>query len=229
MAVKEVDSPQHYSIVEVPEAIEEVAGIRLFGRVIKSIIFTTDIALINNNNADAVMAVHPFTPQAAVNRKIIEIAKVPVFCGINGMHMSSKRLVKLSRDAEFSGAAGLIIGPDVEYEAAAKIKLAVDIPVIATVVSVKEDVERKFEAGADMLNVSGAEETCAIIENIRKNNPYVPIIATGGPTDDTLKETIACGADAITFTPPTNAEIFKKQMQAFRDSLNGMEEAVADE
>ena len=47
----------------------------------------------------------------------------------------------------------------------------------------------------------------------------IPIIATGGPTDDSIRETIDCGADAITYTPPTNAELFKKTMQLFRENL----------
>jgi len=44
----------------------------------------------------------------------------------------------------------------------------------------------------------------------------VPIIATGGPTPETIMETIEAGANAITYTPPTNAEIFKTLMNKYR-------------
>ena len=44
--------------------------------------------------------------------------------------------------------------------------------------------------------------------HIREQFPEVPIIATGGPTDDTIRATIEAGANAITYTPPTSAGLF---------------------
>ena len=44
----------------------------------------------------------------------------------------------------------------------------------------------------------------------------MPIIATGGPTRETILETIAAGANAITWTPPSNGDIFKDIMDAYR-------------
>lgn len=46
-------------IVRVPEIILEASGIKIFGKLIRSIIFTTDIAIIRNTNANAVIAVYP--------------------------------------------------------------------------------------------------------------------------------------------------------------------------
>ena len=40
----------------VPECIEECSGIRIFGRTIKSFVFSTDVATIASCNADAVIA-----------------------------------------------------------------------------------------------------------------------------------------------------------------------------
>ena len=48
--------------VEVPACIAECSGIRIFGRRIKSLVFSTDVAIIKNVNADAIIAVYPFTP-----------------------------------------------------------------------------------------------------------------------------------------------------------------------
>ena len=45
----------------VPECINECSGIRIFGRTIKSFVFSTDVATIASVNADAVIAVYPFT------------------------------------------------------------------------------------------------------------------------------------------------------------------------
>ena len=49
-------------IVKVPECIYDVSGINVNGKRIKSLVFSTDVAVIANCNADAVIAVYPFTP-----------------------------------------------------------------------------------------------------------------------------------------------------------------------
>ena len=54
------------------------------------------------------------------------------------------------------------------------------------------------------------------LDKIRKKYPDIPIMATGGPTDETIKATIAAGANAVTWTPPTNGEVFKDIMDAYR-------------
>ena len=56
------------------------------------------------------------------------------------------------------------------------------------------------------------------MRSIRERYPDVPIIATGGPTDESILETIQAGANAITWTPPTNGEIFRDSMSAYRDN-----------
>ena len=112
-----------------------------------------------------------------------------------------------------------MLNPVADNELVAKLKKRIDIPTVVTVVSEREDVERRIESGADILNVSGAENTCKIIEQIRNKCPYIPITATGGPTDETIRETIECGADAITYTPPSNAELFRMTMQVYREKL----------
>ena len=43
--------------IQVPRCISECSGIRIFGRRIKSLVFSTDVAIIKNINADAVIAV----------------------------------------------------------------------------------------------------------------------------------------------------------------------------
>ncbi len=71
-------------IVRVPQVIRQASGISIFGRKIRSIIFTTDIAIIRNTDADAVIAVYPFTPHPAITKSIIEAADIPVFSGVGG-------------------------------------------------------------------------------------------------------------------------------------------------
>ena len=50
------------SFLRVPEVIRQCSGINVFGKRIKSLVYTTDLAIIRNVNADAIWAVYPFTP-----------------------------------------------------------------------------------------------------------------------------------------------------------------------
>ena len=51
----------------------------------------------------------------------------------------------------------------------------------------------------------------------------MPIIATGGPTEETILETIRAGANAITYTPPSNGELFAQSMARYRRELDGQD------
>ena len=44
------------------------------------------------------------------------------------------------------------------------------------------------------------------------------MIATGGPTDESIRETIRAGANAISWTPPPTASLFKDSMAAYREN-----------
>ena len=96
------------------------------------------------------------------------------------------------------------------------IKETVEIPVVYTVVSEKVDLERKLATGLDFINVSGADRTPFIVSELRRRYPELPIIATGGPTEDTIRATIQAGANAITYSPPSNGQLFAKDMHRYR-------------
>lgn len=219
MQSKEYESKLRYMILTIPEVIGQAPGIKIFGRTLKSFLFATDTSLIKNTDADAVMAVYPFPPQPAINQAILQTASIPVMCSVGGGEVEDDRVLHMAMEAEWGGAFGAVLNPTADNELVAKLKKRIDIPTVVTVVSEKEDLERRIESGADILNVSGAENTCRIIEQIRNKYPYIPIIATGGPTDETIRETIECGADAITYTPPSNAELFRMTMQVYREKL----------
>ncbi len=203
--------------IMLPFCISECTGIRIFGKRIKSIAFSTDVAIIKNINADAVIAVYPFTPQAAISQAIINVSDVPVFVGVGGGLTGGKRSVRLALQAEHQGAYGVVVNAPIADEVIRSIKETVDIPVIATVVSEHADIRGRLKAGADFLNVSGAAQTPRMVAKIRESFPDVPIIATGGPTTDSILATIRAGANAITYTPPTNGELFARTMQKYRE------------
>lgn len=204
-------------LVEVPSIIKNCSGIEIFGKRIKSLLFTTDVALIRNSNADAIIAVYPFTPQPLITQALVMAADVPVFCGVGGGITQGKRVVNLAMDAEFKGAMGVVVNAPTSNEIINKIRSTIDIPVVVTVVSEDEDIAKRIEAGATILNVSGGKNTAKIVRKIRREFPDFPIIATGGPSDKSIKETIEAGANSITFSPPSSASIMGEIMEKYRE------------
>lgn len=216
MEVPEIMTDLRRDIIKVPPIIRECSGIKIFGRRIKSIVYSTDIAIIRNIDADAVIAVYPFTPHPTITRAITEAADIPVFSGVGGGLTQGKRSVQMSIFAESQGAIGVVVNAPTPKETIQDIAEVVDIPVIGTITSLYTDVAERIEAGVSILNVSGGRETAAIVRDIRKAYPKIPIIATGGPTESAILETIQAGANAITFTPPSNGELFSKKMDHYR-------------
>ncbi len=200
-------------IVRVPECIYDVSGIVVNGRRIKSLVFSTDVAVIANCNADAVIAVYPFTPTLQITKSIIEVSQKPVFAGVGGGTTSGPRVSKIALDAELNGATAVVLN------APTKTKFVQELAeiIVLTIVSLDEPLEeRMLHSGASIVNVSGGKKTVEIVKALRKIDKYFPIIATGGPNDDTIREVILAGANAITYTPPTNGEIFKEMMERYR-------------
>ena len=204
-------------IVKVPKVIREASGIQIFGKQIRSIIFTTDIAIIRNTNADAVIAVYPFTPHPAITKAIIEAADIPVFSGVGGDLTPGFRSSYMSMFAEAPGALGVVLNGPTTLKTGEQVCKVVDIPVISTVTSKYTEIDAKLEAGVKVINISAGKDTADTVAFFRKKYPKLPIIATGGPTDESILETIEAGANAITYTPPSNGELFSKKMEHYRD------------
>jgi len=216
-AIPKYDGVLRSHRVDVPECIRRCTGIQLFGRRLKSFAFSTDVAIIRNINADALIAVYPFTPQPVITNAILAVAEMPVLAGVGGGMTGGPRVIDIAQNAEFMGAAGVVVNAPTKNEIVEKLKEKLDIPVVVTVVSIHEDIDARILAGADILNISGSVENPAIIRKIRDKYPDFPILATGGPTDETRLATIEAGANAITYTPPTNGELFAVSMQRYRE------------
>lgn len=215
--IPEIKGTLRNHVVEVPKIIRSCGGIKIFGKRIKSLLFTTDVAIIRNTDADAIIAVYPFTPQPLITEALIMAADVPVFCGVGGGITQGKRVVNLALDAEFKGAMGVVVNAPTSNEIIKKIRETIDIPVIVTIVSEDEDIDARIKSGATIFNVSGGKNTANIVKAIRSRYPEFPIIATGGPTEDSIKETIEAGANAITYTPSvSSAEIMGELMDKYR-------------
>ena len=203
--------------IRLPHCIRECSGIRIFGMRIKSIAFTTDVAIIKNINADAVIAVYPFTPQQAISDAIIKASYIPVFCGVGGGTTHGVRTLNLARDVESQGAMGVVLNSPISDLNLLAVSRVVDIPVIITVTKEDTNIRSRIDSGASILNVACSTDTPRVVAKIREQFPDVPIIASGGKTGESISATIAAGANAITYTPPSPAVLFKEMMEKYRE------------
>ncbi|WP_414838711.1 hydrolase [Carnobacterium sp. TMP28] len=202
--------------IKVPEIIRKASGIVINGKRIRSFIFTTDIAIIMNNNADAIIAVYPFTPHPAVVNGITTVANMPVVAGVGGGLTHGPRSSNIALFAEAHGCISVVLNSPTPLSTISEVNGIVDIPIILTVVSEFTDIQEKLDAGVDIVNISGAANTANIVREVRQAFPELPIIATGGPTLESIQRTIEAGANAITYTPPSNGELFSKKMKKYR-------------
>ncbi len=213
----EIQSSLRHHILKVPAETYAASGIIINGRRIKTLVFTTDLAIIRNCDADAVFAVYPFTPQQTISDAIIQASYIPVFCGVGGGITKGLRTINLAKDAEAQGAMGVVLNAPISNPNLRAVARSVDIPVVITVTTRTTDVVGRIHAGAAILNVAGGPDTPNIVRSIREKLPDAPIIASGGNKPDTIKATIEAGANAITYTPPSTQELFKELMGKYRD------------
>ena len=98
-----VDGTLRKFALRVPEVIYQCSGIMVFGKRIKSLVFSTDLSIIKNVNADAIIAVYPFTPQPIITQALLLAADIPVFAGVGGGLTQGQRVVNLAMFAEMQG------------------------------------------------------------------------------------------------------------------------------
>ena len=175
------------------------------------------MAIIRNCDADAVFAVYPFTPQQSIIDAIIKASYIPVFCGVDAETTKGLHTVSLAKDVECQGAMGVVLNTPISDLNLLAVSKAVDIPIIITITKEDTDVRARLDAGASILNVSCGTKTPEVVKKIRASYSNVPIIATGGKTNETVQTVIEAGVNAITYTPPSTQELFKHVMIGYRE------------
>ena len=135
--------------LRVPEKISACSGIVIFGKRIRSIVFSTDVATIRNVDADAVLAVYPYTPQPIITEALIHAADIPVFAGVGGGLTQGKRVVNLAMYAEMQGASGVVVNAPTSNLVVRELADAVDIPIIVTAVNA-EGARERIRSGASL-------------------------------------------------------------------------------
>ena len=175
-----VESRLRHNILKMPQEVYAASGIVINGRRLKSFVFTTDLAIIRNCDADAVFAVYPFTPQQAISDDIIKASYIPVFCGVGGGTTHGVRTLNLARDVESQGAMGVVLNSPISDLNLLAVSRVVDIPVIITVTKENTNIQSRIDSGASILNVACSTDTPRVVAKIREQFPDVPIIASGG-------------------------------------------------
>lgn len=202
--------------VRVPEAATRCPGITVKGNNLKTFAYTTDVAIARNCNADAFFAVYPFTGEPIITQALMSVAQKPLFVGVGGGTTTGQRVVELAMVAEMQGVAGVVINAPAPAETIGRVMAAVDIPVVATVLADDELTAEKVLAGAAILNVAAGGRTADVVASIRAHYPDMPVLASGGSTEESMMATIAAGADALTWTPPSSQQIQAQMMARYR-------------
>lgn len=211
-----IENPLSSPDARVPAEIGLSSGLLLQGRRLRSFAYTTDVAVIHNTNADAILAVYPFTGQPVINQAVLSVAQVPVFVGVGGGTTTGTRVLELAVFAEMQGVAGVVLNAPSEVETVREVAMTVHVPVMATVIKWDDMVQRKIEAGAKIINVAAGKHTAEVVASIKDRYPEIPVVASSGGSAESIRETIASGANALSWTPPSSAQLQKQMMDRYR-------------
>ena len=181
----------------VPAVIRTAPGVFAQGRRIRSLVFSTDLAIICHCDADAVLAVYPFTCQPAITQALVAASQRPVLNGVGGSITHGERCIEVMQ-----GVAGVVVNTSIPIDTVEALTERLNVPVAVTVCADDAVAARQIEAGATMVNVAAGARTAEVVSSLRRRYGDLPIIATGGRTDESIARTIEAGADAISWTPP---------------------------
>ncbi|MDM1408291.1 hypothetical protein [Myroides sp. DF42-4-2] len=191
-------------------------GLELHGKKIKTILYSTDLALIENNDADALLAVYPFTPSLHIIKTLIAFSNKPVICGIGGGMTQGDFAIEIALEAQKCGAAAVIVNQPFKNEDIAILKQHLTIPIISSISTLNFDFEARIQAGVSCFNITGGGNTIQIVEYLQQHYPDFPVISTGGKTYDSLQNIVNKKVSAVILTPPSNAELFRSIMDNYR-------------
>ena len=127
------------SAARVPDIISCTSGITVQGRQLHSFAFTTDAAIIRNTNADAILAVYPFTGEPVITQALLTAAQAPLFVGVGGGTTTGPRVIQLAMMAEMQGAAGVVLNAPAPPSTVYDVARITNTPVIATVLTCDDE------------------------------------------------------------------------------------------
>ena len=162
---------------------------------------------------------YPYSPHPSIIKALSIVAPSPLLAGVGGGVTQGPRSVMMAQFADAYGCMGVVLNSAVNPETVRNVSNAIDIPVIYTVISRHMDISEHIEAGVNILNISAGAQTAEVVRIFRERYPEIPIIATGGKTDESILETVEAGANGISWTPPTTQQVFQDNMNKYRKEL----------
>lgn len=112
------------------------------------------------------MAVYPFTSTFYYS-SYFKHGKCTRIVGVGGGTTSGNISLNIGLQAEFYREYGMVVNSPMQNEIINMLANDLDIPVVATVVSKKDDYVSKIQAVASILNVSAAKDTAFLVKSIR--------------------------------------------------------------
>lgn len=197
---------------------QQCKGLFLKDHKIKSILFSTDLALIENNDCDAILAVYPFAPSSRIMETLINFSGKPVICGVGGGKTQGRKSVKMALEAQHLGACAVMVNQPFKNKDIQEMRRQINIPIISSVSTIAFDFDRRIKAGISAFNITGGKQTLEILNFLKQNYPDIPYICTGGKSIEHIRLAISLDARAIVLTPPSNANLFKRIMQGYRET-----------
>lgn len=216
---KHVEQTYRHIALLAPRVMDACPGIEIAGHLIRSLVFSTDVAVICHCDADAVLAVYPFPSHPIVNNALIMASERPVFVGVGGGVTAGERSVDLASHAEMQGVSAVVLNMTATADTVRAVAAHVDVPVVVTVCDLSDATREVIEAGASIVNVAAGHATPEVVARVRAEYPCLPIMASAGPTDQTAEATVAAGADALTWTPPSIQDLEHGLMAQTRERL----------
>ena len=203
------------SAARVPDIISCTSGITVQGRQLHSFAFTTDAAIIRNTNADAILAVYPFTGEPVITQALLTAAQAPLFVGVGGGTTTGPRVIQLAMMAEMQGAAGVVLNAPAPPSTVYDVARITNTPVIATVLTCDDELDEKIEAGASIINdVSGFRDPAMVAVAQRSGCGCVVMHMAGEPK--TMQEN------------PTYVDVVAEVRDYLRDRAAALEAAGID-
>ena len=177
--------------IQVPRCISECSGIRIFGRRIKSLVFSTDVAIIKNINADASSPCIPLRPSRLSHRPFCRCRRCRCLRGGGGL-TNGQRSASIAAYAEHQGAFGLVCNTFITEEPFGPSKRRWRSRWCTRWCRNRRTWPESWRRGGFPQRIRGGPDA-------GDRGPYPGAVpggshhATGGPTDDTIRATIELG------------------------------------
>src|SRR5690625_3266590 len=96
-------------LILTPDAIRRASGIIVNGRRYKSFLFSSDVATIMYTDADAILAVYPYTPHPSIIKALSLVAPAPLAAGVGGGVTQGPRSGVIAQFADAYGCMSVVL------------------------------------------------------------------------------------------------------------------------